>query len=137
MPSVTANTASITTVMVPQVSSTTFEYSSAILAFVSDRLFPHLKFIRDKKAELAYSTAPRTLCHLVVDGTNSMAMPDVERWWNGFCGPLVARTINRLRNDRSQSMKRVFMGKCFVSVCTNRLGDGRYTNICVQIGYYR
>ena len=81
------------------------------MQFVSSHLFPHLKFVRDKKTELAYSTSKRTICYLVLDGINSLDRPDVEKWWNAFTGPVVAQTVNRLRNDRSQSMKRAFMGK--------------------------
>lgn len=84
-------------------------------ACVTNHIFPHLKFIRSKGRELQYSTRPNTICYLCFSKMNLLSrMEAYQVWWADVAVKNILRTINRLRSDRAQGLKRAFLRKCIL-----------------------
>jgi hypothetical protein len=83
---------------------------TAVHDFVSNYLFPKLKFVRGSGVNMDYSTEPRSICSLVMAGCHQIHSSEGMVWW-GFARKQTVNEIKRLRNDASKTLKRAFLGK--------------------------
>jgi hypothetical protein len=92
---------------------------TSIMAFVHKRIFPDLKFVGMGSYHLDYSEKAGTLCQIVLNGCNKQHVNGRELWWR-TAAKCVAKTVNRLRSDKVQSLKKAFNGK--IGRCCFALG---------------
>jgi hypothetical protein len=83
---------------------------TAVHDFVSNYLFPKLKFVRGSGVNMDYSTEPRSICSLVMAGCHQIHSSEGMVWW-GVARKQTINEIKRLRNDASKTLKRAFLGK--------------------------
>jgi hypothetical protein len=83
---------------------------TAVHDFVSNNLFPKLKFVRGSGVNMDYSTEPRSICSLVMAGCHQIHSSEGMVWW-GVARKQTVNEIKRLRNDASKTLKRAFLGK--------------------------
>ena len=83
--------------------------------FVSNSLFPKLKFITDPDVELRYTDDKNSICNLVVRDCNVVG--DQQLWW-ASAKNIVRHKISEMRNNKNSAIKTAFFGKkvelCFV-----------------------
>ncbi len=83
---------------------------TAVHDFVTNYLFPRLKFMRGTGVNLEYSTEKKSICGLVMAGCHQEHSTDGMRWW-GTAKKQTINEIKRLRNDASKNLKISFLGK--------------------------
>ena len=83
---------------------------TAVNDFVSNYLFPRLKFIRGAMVNLDYSEDTKSICGLVMKGCHQQPSPEGRLWW-AMGKKQTINDIKRLRNDASKNMKHEFLGK--------------------------
>ena len=83
---------------------------TAVHDFVSNYLFPKLKFLRGAGINLEYSSEAKSICGLVMAGCHQEHSTDGMMWW-GTAKKQTINEIKRLRNDASKNLKISFLGK--------------------------
>ena len=83
---------------------------TAVHDFVSNFLFPKLKFLRGAGINMEYSTETKSICGLVMAGCHQAHSTEGMRWW-GTAKKQTINEIKRLRNDASKNLKISFLGK--------------------------
>jgi hypothetical protein len=83
---------------------------TAVHDFVSNYLFPKLKFVRGSGLNMDYSTEDRSICALVMNGCHQAHSTEGIIWW-GIARKQTIKEIKRLRNDASKNLKTAFLGK--------------------------
>ena len=86
---------------------------TAVHDFVSNYLFPKLKFVLGAGINLEYSTQPKSICSLVMAGCHQDHSTEGLMWW-GTAKKQTINEIKRLRNDASKNLKIAFLGKSTV-----------------------
>jgi hypothetical protein len=84
---------------------------TAVHDFVTNYLFPWLKFLRGAGVSLEYSTETKSICGLVMAGCHQKHSTEGMRWW-GTAKKQTINEIKRLRNNASKNLKISFLGKC-------------------------
>ena len=83
---------------------------TAVHDYVSNYLFPKLKFLRGPGVNLEYSTMTKSICGLVMAGCHQEHSTEGILWWSTAKKQTV-NEIKRLRNDASKNLKISFLGK--------------------------
>ena len=78
--------------------------------FVSDHLYPKVKFVGNKAADLAYNEDKRRICGYVLNGCNMMIHPGRMKWWN-TAKKWVNAEIRRLRSASNTAIRNEYFGK--------------------------
>ena len=86
------------------------QHQAAVTQFVTQTVFPHLKFLDNDKYSVTYSTDPQSLCQLVATHCfrNRTMAPS---WWEDHGKRIVRATISRLRSDKMQGIKKALNGR--------------------------
>lgn len=88
---------------------------TVIISFIQKNVFPALKFVGMKQYHLEFSEKRDSICQIVVNGCNRGNHTDIEWWWR-TTAKCVGKTVNRLRSDKVQSVKKEFNGKSVLLV---------------------
>ena len=98
---------------------------TAVHDFVSNYLFPKLKFLRGAGINLEYSSEAKSICGLVMAGCHQEHSTEGMMWW-GTAKKQTINEIKRLRNDASKNLKISFLGKF---ITWDQVVDNIITNI--------
>ncbi len=79
-----------------------------IQAFVTNSLFPYLKFITDPDQELRYSDDKNSICGLVLEACNVVG--DQQQWW-ASAKNIVRQKLSAMRNNKNSAIKVDFFSK--------------------------
>ena len=97
-----------------------------VSVLVAKRIFPHVKFVPDPAAELAFTDDARSICGIVRSYCNPPDnIPDTE-WWQNAC-KWVERQIAIQQSSKNTKLKWSFMGTyyavllLFITIVTNVL----------------
>ena len=93
---------------------------SAITQFLTQNVFPFLKFVGNKSTSLAFSTKSRTLCYQVMNGVNALENGVGHRVWWDLARRHCNQQFNRMRTDRGQAVKNSFNGESATHDTTQR-----------------
>ena len=79
--------------------------------YVAESIFPHLKFIEKPEVELAWSENEQTICQLCLRGFNlTLEKEDLKSYWESDVRKMVDKELSKLRNTKTNSMKRDYLG---------------------------